>query len=262
MKTIRATIASSLSLMILACQASPSPSAEALPAQARQAPTTPKAPASAEAAGPSKASLYAELDQYVSDVVARFDSVPADRRRQLEKLALFVKTKISSGEPANLTFICTHNSRRSHMGQLWAATAAAYYGVEGVKTFSGGTESTAFNPRAVAAMKRAGFEVEPGSGDNPHYQVSFSKDADTQECFSKKYDDPSNPSDNFAAVMTCSRADKNCPTVRGASLRVAIPYVDPKVSDGSPEEATTYDERAKQIATEMFYLFSRIRPRA
>lgn len=204
--------------------------------------------------------LHPELAKYVDGVEKELDTVPEDRRKQLEKLALFIKTKRDSGEPARLTFICTHNSRRSHMSQLWATVAAAHYGVSGVETFSGGTESTAFNPRAVAALQRAGFDISAADPDaeNPRYEVTFSPAGSKLEAFSKKYSEPPNPSENFAAIMTCSQADKNCPTVEGAALRVPIPYVDPKESDGTPQEAATYDARARQIATEMFYLFSKV----
>lgn len=202
--------------------------------------------------------LHPRLAQYVESLLPEMANIPDERKDALKKLALFVRTKLASNEPASLTFICTHNSRRSHLGQLWAAAAAAYYRIDGVETFSGGTEATAFNPRAVAAIERAGFSVQKPEGANPHYQVSFGDKAEAQECFSKKYDDPFNPKDNFAAVMTCSEADKNCPTVQGATLRVPLPYVDPKVSDGTDAETTTYDERSKQIATEMFYLFSQV----
>ena len=194
---------------------------------------------------------------YIQQAQQGFDRIPDERKERLQKLALFVRDKIKVGEEAKLIFICTHNSRRSHMGQLWARVAADYYGVSDVRTFSGGTEATAFNPRAVAALERADFAIEKISeSDNPHYRVGYASDAPTQEAFSKKYDDTVNPSENFAAIMTCSQADANCPFVPGATLRIAIPYEDPKEADGTPEEATRYDERSKQIATEMLYCFS------
>ena len=34
-------------------------------------------------------------------------------------------------EPAKLLFICTHNPRRSHMGQLWAQVAQHILGYRG-----------------------------------------------------------------------------------------------------------------------------------
>lgn len=211
-------------------------------------------------------SMYPELSKYIESAVAEMDAIPQDRKDKLEKIAQFVTTKKDSNQAVNLTFICTHNSRRSHLSQIWAATAASYYGMdEGIHTYSGGTEATAFNPRAVAAVERAGFKVEnpgvdnPLYGNNPHYEVSFAENGKVLECFSKKYDDPFNANDSFAAIMTCSEADEACPFIPGADLRVPIPYVDPKEADGTDQEAATYDERCKQIATEMLYLMSQVK---
>jgi arsenate reductase len=202
--------------------------------------------------------MHAELKQYLDRALRGVDGIPEERRRALDDLAAFVSSKRRSGETAELTFICTHNSRRSHMGQLWAAVAAAHFGIDEVRTYSGGTEATAFNLRALAAMERAGFVIEKPGGDNPRYQVRFDERGPVIECFSKTYDDPVNPAEGFAAVMMCSEADAACPVVLGAALRVSIRYKDPKVADGTPKEAAVYDERCLQIATEMLYLFSRV----
>jgi arsenate reductase len=203
--------------------------------------------------------LNPKLKSYAAGIPASFDAIPNDRKEALRELASFVTSKQKSNQPAQLTFVCTHNSRRSHLSQIWATVAAHAYGIAGVTTYSGGTEATAFNPRAVAALERAGFELQNPGGSNPRYRVSFATGAPAFEAFSKKYDDPENPRSGFAAVMTCSEADKKCPVVHGATLRVPLPYDDPKISDGTPAEARTYDERSRQIATEMFYLFSEVR---
>jgi protein-tyrosine-phosphatase len=206
-------------------------------------------------------SLMPALQDYLEQRAAEFGEIPTGRKEQLQQVADFVREQVQAGKPARLTFICTHNSRRSHLAQLWAQTAAVHYGITGVETFSGGTEATAFNSRAVAALKRAGFEIpDPPEGANPHYRVSFGKDADPLDCFSKVYSESPNPAADFCAVMTCSEADKKCPLVAGAARRMAIPYDDPKAFDGSPEEAAKYDERCRQIAREMLYVFSRVRP--
>jgi protein-tyrosine-phosphatase len=144
------------------------------------------------------------------------------------------------------------------MAQLWAAVAARTYGIRAT-TYSGGTESTAFNPRAVAAMERAGFNIDKTTDDqNPIYHVRYSDQQPALTCFSKKYAGDPNPRQDFAAVMVCSDADRACPTVPGAAGRFALPFVDPKVSDGTPQEAATYDERCAQIARELLYVMSRV----
>ncbi|MCZ6807509.1 MAG: protein-tyrosine-phosphatase [Deltaproteobacteria bacterium] len=200
-----------------------------------------------------------DVERTIDELVLRFDAIPDDRKLALERVAIFVAERVAAGGPIELTFICTHNSRRSHMAQLWAAAAAAHYGVTGVETYSGGTEATSFNPRAVEALKRVGFVIENPGGENPPYRVRYSEDAPTIECFSKTYGHAFNPQRDFVAVMTCSQADRACPVVHGAALRVPIAYDDPKASDGTPEEASTYDARCRQIGAEMLYLFSRAR---
>jgi len=203
------------------------------------------------------------LQSYLKERTAEFDRIPTERKADLKKIADYVKTQSDAKQTSKLTFICTHNSRRSHLSQIWAAVAANYYGVTGVETYSGGTEATAFNPRAIAAIQRAGVSVEKtDDGKNPRYGVRFQKTGDSLICFSKVYDEAPNPKEAYCAVLTCSQADKNCPIVNGSTLRVAIPFEDPKVADDKPEEKATYDERCQQICREMLYLFSQVtRPR-
>lgn len=208
-----------------------------------------------EPATPMERTLHPDLQRYVNErVLPAMTSIPTERKESLDLIAAFVKERKAEDKTADLTFICTHNSRRSHLSQLWAATAAWSFGQDHVRTYSGGTEVTAFNPRAVAAVQRAGFNVLTPAGMNPVYQVSFTKDRNPEDCWSKKYDDPVNPQKDFCAVMTCSEADTNCPIVRGALDRVSLPYNDPKEADGTPEEAARYDERCLQIAAEMWYV--------
>lgn len=148
------------------------------------------------------------------------------------------------------------------MARIWAATAAAHFDLAHVETYDGGTDVSAFHPHAIAAMRRAGFvidEVEPG--DNPRYSVSAGPGVPTLRAFSKRFDAHDNPRHDFAAIMTCSEADEACPLVLGATLRVALPHDDPKLADGTPDEQRHYDERAREIAREMLFLFARVRPR-
>lgn len=200
------------------------------------------------------------LQEYINSLKKDVDQIPKERKKKLWEISESIWTKLRNANPAKLTFICMHNSRRSHLCQIWAATLAEHLGLEGIETYSGGTEVTAFNPRAIAAIKRSGFTVEDPGGENPRYNVFIDEDKEPLICFSKAFDDSYNPQKNFAAVMTCTDADENCPFVRGAEKRFSIPYVDPKKSDGTPREKQTYDERCRQIATEMYYMLSQVYP--
>lgn len=203
--------------------------------------------------------MFPLIHTYCDALTASFPAIPAARKVLLETIAAYIQDRKDRRLPVKLVFICTHNSRRSHFGQIWGAVAASYYGLENVQTFSGGTEATAFHPNAVHALKTIGFEVQSDTHPvNPVYTIRFGEQ-DTCRCFSKVYDDVSNPQEQFAAIMTCSEADENCPFIAGAELRVGTTYEDPKNADGTPEESAVYLERAHQIAREVFYLFSLIR---
>ena len=200
--------------------------------------------------------LYSELDSLVRELTAEGPAIPEDRLVLLDQLSSYVGDRLESGSPVRLNFICTHNSRRSQISQVWASVAAALSGLQDVKTFSGGTEATAFNARAIAALERAGFRIENPGGDNPRCLVRFSDDAPPVECFSKVFDHPENPGSDFAAVMTCSHADENCPFIPGAR-RIAIPFDDPGEADGTPLESATYDERVREIGREILFAVRR-----
>ncbi|MGN8224287.1 protein-tyrosine-phosphatase [Gracilimonas sp. BCB1] len=202
--------------------------------------------------------MHSKLKEYIQKLEPGFGSIPDTRKKTLMKLSAYIKTKTENDQVAKLNFICTHNSRRSHLAQIWTSVAAHHFGIENIETYSGGTEATAFNPRAVAAIERAGFKVDNPGGDNPEYRVTFGEDAEPLICFSKKFDDDVNPDTSFAAVMTCSDADENCPFVPGTEFRISVTYRDPKESDGTHKEKEIYDERCLQIATEMFYMISEV----
>jgi protein-tyrosine-phosphatase len=203
--------------------------------------------------------LYPALRAYIERAVSEIEWVRDERRKSLDRLADFVNKRAEDRGGADLMFICTHNSRRSHLSQIWAQVAARYYGVRGVTTYSGGTEATAFNRRAVAALERAGFEIcEKTKGDNPTYLLKADQYSEPLKAFSKVFSDAPNPTQDFCAVMTCSEADAACPSVPGAALRISLPYDDPKAFDGTEREAEKYDERCRQIAREMFYVFAQV----
>ena len=198
------------------------------------------------------------LNAYILAVLKSRPDLETKRIQLLEPLSSYIFEKISQRETAALNFICTHNSRRSHLGQIWLQMAAAYYDIDLVEAYSGGTEETAFNPRAVAALQRAGFAVEVGTGENPRYEISSSLGNLHLVSFSKKYDHLENPKKDFCAVMTCAEADEACPVIFGADLKVKLLYEDPKSADGTDHERTAYDERCFQIATEMFYVMKQV----
>lgn len=182
------------------------------------------------------------------------------RKNELDRLVSYVNKGVNKKKPIRLIFICTHNSRRSHMGQLWAQAASVYYNIPNIICYSGGTEETAFNYRSVKALQKAGFNISAKEKrENTLYEVLYSAQKEPITAFSKKFLHSENPQENFAAIMTCSDADEACPFIPGADARFSVQYEDPKISDNTEHEEQVYDERCKEIAAEMFYLFSKVK---
>lgn len=182
-------------------------------------------------------------------------TISDDRKKELEAIIDYVRGKIQNGEHLHLNFICTHNSRRSQFSQVWAQVLSTYHGIA-ARCYSGGVEVTAFNPRAISALGRAGFEVQDLEGDNPKYFLRYAEDAADIVGFSKLFDDPVNPTSDFAAVMTCSHADANCPFVPGAEARISMRFEDPKRYDDMDIESKMYDASCRLIATELNFVFT------
>ena len=203
--------------------------------------------------------MYQKIKQFTQSLENDFNLIPSERKELLKKITGYIQESYIQNSPINLVYVCTHNSRRSHFGQVAAVLAASYYHIDNVSAFSGGTEATAFNLNAIQALKSIGFEISSDEKPiNPTYQVSFGDNLSTT-CFSKVYDDEVNPKSDFVAIMTCSDAEQNCPFVPGVELRIGTTYEDPKKSDGTPQQDETYIARFRQIATETLYAFSLVK---
>ncbi|BCY29010.1 low molecular weight phosphatase family protein [Flavobacterium okayamense] len=201
--------------------------------------------------------MYSNLKQTIASSANL--SVSEERKEVLNHLVTYIQRKVANQEEIRLNFICTHNSRRSHLGQIWAQTIAFHFGIKNMSCYSGGTETTAMFPKVVETLKNQGFEIEKLSeSNNPVYAIKFDERELPIIGFSKKYEANFNPKSGFAAIMTCSSADEGCPMVFGAEARFPIKYDDPKAFDGTDLMDSKYEERSLEIASEMYYVFSKI----
>jgi arsenate reductase len=204
--------------------------------------------------------LSPKIQTHCDRLTSEFDFISDDRKVLLQKVSEYIQQKINADLPVQLMYVCTHNSRRSHFGQIWAAVASNYFNIKNVRTYSAGTEATAFHPNAITALSEIGFViVQENESENPMYSVKFGSPMDYVTCFSKTVSDPVNPQSEFAAIMTCSDADENCPFIPGVELRVGTTYDDPKAFDGTALQNEKYIERSLQIARECLFVFSKLR---
>lgn len=198
------------------------------------------------------------IDYIVKQFTA--DAISEERKEVLMPLADYIQSKVAEKASIRLNFICTHNSRRSHLSQIWAQTMAYYFGIPQVFCYSGGTEATALFYKVADTLTEQGFEVQALSAtNNPIYAVKYAANESAIICFSKVYNDSFNPKTGFAAVLTCNAADENCPVVFGAEKRFPVKYDDPKAFDGTDLMDAKYQERSLEIAQEMWFVFSRIK---
>jgi arsenate reductase len=187
-------------------------------------------------------------------------SISDERKEVLLSLVDYIQEKVNARESIRLNFICTHNSRRSHLSQIWAQAMAYHVGLKNISCYSGGTEATAIFTKVLETLTMQGFQVlKLSENDNPVVAVKFAANENPIICFSKTYDHPFNPSTQFGAVMTCNNADVGCPIVLGAEARFPIKYDDPKAYDGTPLQTEKYAERSLDIAREMWWVFSQVK---
>ena len=188
------------------------------------------------------------------------DSISLTRRNLLEPLIVFIQSKVDTDQAVKLNFICTHNSRRSLLSQVWAQALGYYYNIKDLFCYSGGTESTDLFPAALEALEASGFKIDSQTQTkNPLHIIEFAVNETPIKGFSKAYDHKENPKTAFAAILTCSQVDKECPYIPGAEVRIPLSFEDPKAFDKTSQQAEKYRERSLQIATELKYIFSNIK---
>lgn len=201
--------------------------------------------------------LFKQIESAITSL--KIATITNERKAVLQQLTDFIQSKVSNGQEIRINFICTHNSRRSHLSQVWAQTMANYFNIKNVFCYSGGTEATALFPMAAETLSNSGFQIKTiSNGDNPVYSIKYADNEHPIIGFSKKLDDDFNPKSEFAAVMTCDSANEACPFVPGAEKRIPITFEDPKAFDNTPQQSEKYSERSMQIATELLYVFSQI----
>lgn len=206
----------------------------------------------------TKPTMFSEIEQVIKGLNPQTISV--ERKAILQPLTEFIQSKVSNQQDIRINFICTHNSRRSHLSQVWAQTLAHYFNVKNVFCYSAGTESTALFPMVAETLRNSGFQIKTISkSENPVYSIKYTYNQHPIIGFSKRLDDDFNPKSEFVAIMTCDSANEACPFVSGAEKRIPITFEDPKAFDNTPQQAEKYNERSLQIATELFYVFSQIK---
>ena len=202
------------------------------------------------------------MNQELLNTINQFkeEKISNERKETLKSLVDYIQLKRSKNETIRLNFICTHNSRRSHLAQIWAQTMSFHFGLQNVFSYSGGTQEKAIYSKVIETLKIQGFDVNCiSNNENSIYAIKYDENEAPIICFSKQYNHDFNPKKHYAAILTCNSADDACPIVFGADVRVPIKYEDPKVHDGTDLANLKYIERSLEIGNEMCWVFSQIK---
>ncbi len=202
----------------------------------------------------TKPTLFSEIEKLIWELNTQTISI--QRKEVLKPLSDFIQSKVSNNQEIRINFICTHNSRRSHLSQVWAQTMANYFNIKNLFCYSGGTEATALFPIVAETLQNSGFQINTISkNENPIYSIKYAANEPPIIGFSKKLDDDFNPKSEFAAIMTCSQADGACPFIAGAEKRIPITFEDPKAFDNTPQQVKNTTKEVYKLQLNYFTFF-------
>jgi len=146
----------------------------------------------------------------------------------------------------NIVFLCTHNSRRSQLCQVWGIILSKIYNID-LKFNSAGTEKTEVNKNILYCFSHIGLEVK---GNKIIYE-------DLSISLHSKLLDEIQPN-KFISIMTCSDAEKSCPSDSRSIKNISMTYQDPKVFDYKEKEKDEYLKTSKLIAKELNYVLKKL----
>ena len=182
------------------------------------------------------------------------NSISKKRLKILDKIINELNKNTLKNNYPKIIFICTHNSRRSQLAEIWSHTFSFIFKKKN-KIFSAGTSKEEFNIRAINVLEKIGFKIKE---EGKKYIFNFSENCNSIHMYSKDISEL-NLKNHFITIMTCADSDKNCPAIPNALARILLSYKDPKSFDNSKQETNKYIATSKKIALELFYLFKNLK---
>ena len=200
--------------------------------------------------------LYPELLAYLNQRAAEFEQIPDERKADLARLADYIRQRQAGDGGARITFICTHNSRRSHLAQVWAQVAAYYYAVPRCPPIPAARRS----PRSTRERQRP-FNV-PVCGSRPTNPPQPIRAIEWRPVIAGRRSSVTRSGLTKlpiprAASPPCLTAPKPTRPARWSAVAICdcrSAMMTPKAADGTAEEAAVYDQRSRQIGREMLYV--------
>ncbi|UBM58093.1 hypothetical protein LAG90_14900 [Marinilongibacter aquaticus] len=194
--------------------------------------------------------IFAALEETVKSF--DFETISRTRKTELGRLAQFIKEKANKEQEVSVNFIGESNSHRSILAQAWASLYAFVFHLP-IRVFSSGLETVSVDADVLNSLKKQGFRVYGKGGDEETHFVWFSHDADPIVLYSKLLNDPINPTHNYVAILTY-------PQLESDDLKRADIVFEMKPTEAleGPRADELFDSWAKQIGTEVAYVFNQL----
>jgi len=203
--------------------------------------------------------FYNQIQLFCLEITSSFKYIPSSRLQLLDGIVLEINEFLNNKKNLNFLFVCTHNSRRSQFANVWAEIAATFYNLNSIKSYSCGTEKSIVSKNTIQTLKDLGIRIENHPSIPNAFHAFYGKELFI-DVFSKKYSDPTISKEDTIAIMTCSDADQNCPIIPYAKNRISLNFKDPKRFDNTSSFKMEYQKTGKEIAREIFYIFSKLKP--
>ncbi len=206
--------------------------------------------------------LYPILNEYIRNFPKELRKIPEERRYRLNEIVYFLEDQQQNRAPWQVTFISSNESAAGQMALAWSRAAAYYFGFTDFTPNSGGMVPEQIPVSAILSLEKAGFIIYKAPiGGIDVYRVKYTYNLEPLVMFPKKIDHVKNPANSFMAVVLDSNAELNIKNIRGTYNRLFLEYEDPSGYVGSDMEKEKFDELCRQVAVEMFYVFSQLRKR-
>ena len=167
------------------------------------------------------------------------------RKKRLDNIASVINENLN--KTRSIVFLCTHNSRRSQICEVWGKVFAEIYRKK-ININSAGAFKTVVHSQVYESIVKCGLVVD-NKKEIFFDKKKFKLNSKTIDSLTMK---------NFIAVMTCSNAEKSCPNDPRSIRNIKMFFNDPRIYDETDKMSREYLNTTIYIAEELNYIFKNI----
>tara|TARA_Y100001949_G_C15986510_1_gene330879 strand:+ start:2001 stop:2567 length:567 start_codon:yes stop_codon:yes gene_type:complete len=187
------------------------------------------------------------MDPVFNKFFSRIDSFNPNqkRKKRLDNIASVINENLN--KTRSIVFLCTHNSRRSQICEVWGKVFAEIYRKK-ININSAGAFKTVVHSQVYESIVKCGLVVD-NKKEIFFDKKKFKLNSKTIDSLTMK---------NFIAVMTCSNAEKSCPNDPRSIRNIKMFFNDPRIYDETDKMSREYLNTTIYIAEELNYIFKNI----